>query len=86
MSIAHSKLTSQGQISVPVEVRRKLGLSAGSVLQWDEEEGKVVVRKAARFSSQDVHAAVFPRPPKRRSLKAIKASVAQHLKNKHARD
>jgi AbrB family looped-hinge helix DNA binding protein len=85
MSIARSKLTSQGQISVPAEVRHKLGLGPGSVLQWDEEAGKVVVRKAGRFSSADVHAALFGKPPKRRSLKALKGSIKKHLKGKHAR-
>src|ERR1035441_9357945 len=30
MAIAHSKLTAQGQISVPVDVRRKLGIGPGS--------------------------------------------------------
>lgn len=85
MSIARSKLTSQGQISVPAEVRHKLGLGPGSVLQWDEEGGKVVVRKAGRFSSEDVHAALFSKPPKRRSLKSLKGSITKHLKAKHAR-
>ncbi|PYP88846.1 MAG: hypothetical protein DMF61_05625 [Blastocatellia bacterium AA13] len=35
MVLAQSKLTAQGQISVPAEVRRKLGLGPGSVLEWD---------------------------------------------------
>jgi len=35
MVLAESKLTAQGQISVPAEVRRKLGLGPGSVLEWD---------------------------------------------------
>ncbi len=46
MAIAHSKLTAQGQISVPMDVRRKLGISPGSVLEWEEEGGKIVVRRA----------------------------------------
>jgi len=86
MSIAQSKLTSQGQISVPVEVRRKLGVGPGSMLEWDEEEGKVVVRRVGRFSSEDLHAALFPkRPPKAHSLEDLKAGVRRHIKGKHAR-
>ena len=41
MAIAQSKLTAQGQISVPAEIRKKLGLGPGSVLEWDERSGEV---------------------------------------------
>ncbi len=71
MPISSSKLTSQGQISVPAEVRRKLGLVPGSVIEWVEEGGKVVVRPAGKFSSKDIHEAVFP------NGKGRKASVAE---------
>ena len=63
MALAHSKVTAQGQISVPAEVRRKLGVGPGSVLEWDESGEQVVVRKAGRYSSEDVHRALFPDKP-----------------------
>jgi antitoxin PrlF len=85
MAIAHSKLTAQGQISVPAEVRRKLGVGPGSVLEWSDEEGKVVVRRVGRFSSEDVHRALFSkRTPKPRSLDELKASIRRHMKGKRA--
>src|SRR5580692_5638103 len=40
MAIARSKVTAQGQISVPMDVRRKLGVGPGSVLEWDEDGGR----------------------------------------------
>ena len=58
MAIAHSKLTRQGQISVPAEVRRKLGVGPGSVIEWVDEGGRVVVRHAGRYSSDDIHKAL----------------------------
>lgn len=86
MVLAQSKLTSQGQISVPAEVRRKLGLVPGSVLEWDEENGAVVVRRVGQFSSEDIHSALFPaESPRPRSLEELKQSVGRHLKAKHAR-
>ncbi|HEY5957433.1 MAG TPA: AbrB/MazE/SpoVT family DNA-binding domain-containing protein [Polyangiaceae bacterium] len=36
MALASSKLTAQGRVSVPAEIRRKLGLAPGSVLEWEE--------------------------------------------------
>src|SRR2546425_184099 len=35
--IAHSKLTAQGQVSVPAAVRRRLGVGPGAVLEWAED-------------------------------------------------
>jgi antitoxin PrlF len=63
MALAQSKLTSQGQISVPAEVRRKLGVGPGSVLEWNEEGDTIVVRRAGRYTSQDIHEALFRTPP-----------------------
>jgi antitoxin PrlF len=86
MVIAQSKLTSQGQISVPAEVRRKLGLVPGSVLEWDDEDGTVVVRRVGQFSSEDIHTALFAGDaPQPRSLSELKDSVGRLLKAKHAR-
>ena len=85
MALAHSKLTAQGQISVPVTIRQKLGLGPGSVLEWDEDGEHVVVRRAGRYSSKDVHRAIFSKPPKPRTLAELKDGVARYIKSHHAR-
>lgn len=86
MAIAESKLTAQGQISVPAEIRRRLGLGPGSILEWDDEGGSIVVRRAGRFSSEDLHETLFPQPPKKRSLSELKAGPGRYAKRRHARD
>ena len=86
MPLAQSKLTAQGQTSVPLEVRRKLGIGPGSVLEWDEQGETIVVRKAGRHTSEDVHRAVFPQgPPAPRTLDQLKAGVRRHVRRRHAR-
>jgi len=47
MALAQSKVTAQWEISVPAEVRRKLGIGPGSVLEWEEEGDAVVFAKPA---------------------------------------
>lgn len=49
MAIAHSKVTAQGQISVPAKVRRKLGIGPGSVLDLALEDSEVVSNALANF-------------------------------------
>lgn len=86
MTITQSKVTAQGQISVPVDVRRKLGIGPGSVLEWEEEDGKIIVRRAGRFSSTDIHQALFgARKPKPRSLDELKDGIRQYVRKRHAR-
>jgi antitoxin PrlF len=85
MPLAYSKLTAQGQISVPAEVRRKLGVGAGSVLEWDTEAGNIVVRRAGRYTSADVHRALFATTPKRKSLKEFKEGIRKYVQEGNAR-
>ena len=85
MPLARSKLTSQGQISVPLEVRKRLGIGPGSVLEWIEDEGKVTVRRAAKFSSKEIHQALFPdgvRKP--RTLDELEEGIRRHILERHA--
>ncbi len=86
MAIARSKLTAQGQISVPAEVRRRLGVGPGAVLEWEEEEGQIVVRRAGQFTSEDMHRALFPDgAPPRRSLAEMKEGIVRQVRRRHAR-
>ena len=84
MALAHSKLTSQGQISVPAEVRRKLGIGPGSVLEWDDEGQKIVVRRAGRYTSEEVHQSLFPSSPRPRTLAEMKDGVRRYVKGRRA--
>jgi AbrB family looped-hinge helix DNA binding protein len=85
MTIAHSRLTAQGQISVPTEVRRRLGVGPGSVLEWDQEGERIVVRRSGRYTSEDIHRAVFAKGrSKRRTLDDLKAGLRKHIRERHA--
>jgi AbrB family looped-hinge helix DNA binding protein len=87
MKIAASRLTAQNQVSVPTKVRQRLGLAPGSVLEWDAEGGEIVVRRARRFSSQDLHRALFPEgPPAKRTLKELDQGIRRRVRDRHAGD
>jgi antitoxin PrlF len=86
MPLAQSKLTAQGQISVPAEVRKKLGVGPGSILEWDESNDQIVVRRAGRHSSADVHEALFAEGTvKRKSPVSVKEGIRKYMRAKHAR-
>jgi AbrB family looped-hinge helix DNA binding protein len=86
MTFAQSKVTAQGQISVPAEVRQKLGIGPGGVLEWSEEQGQIVVRRAGRFTSAEIHRTVFPgEPPPTRTFAEMKEGVRRLIRKRHAR-
>ena len=86
MAIAHSRVTAQGQISVPSQVREKLGVGPGSVLEWEERKDEIVVRRAGRYSSADIHAAIFAgRAAATKSLTELKDGIRRHMRKRHAR-
>lgn len=71
---------------MPVDVRRKLGVGPGSVLEWDEEGGKIVVRRSGTFTSEDIHNAIFKgRKPKKHTIEEMKEGIAQYIRDQHAR-
>lgn len=85
MAIAHSRLTAQSQISVPAEVRKKLGVGPGSVLEWDEQNDQVVVRRAGRYTSKDVHGALFPDEGPKKTPADVKGAIRKYIRKRHAR-
>jgi antitoxin PrlF len=86
MSIARSKITAQGQISVPAEVRRKLGVGPGSVLEWEEDGGKIIVRRAGTVTSEDIHRMLFKgRKPKPITVEQMDEAIEQYIIEKYAR-
>jgi AbrB family looped-hinge helix DNA binding protein len=86
MSTIQSKVTAQEQISVPTEVRRQLGVGPGSVLVWEWRDGEFVVRRAGKYSSSDIHVALFgATKPDGTKPTDVKAGIRKNARRKHAR-
>ena len=60
MIIATSRVTNQGQISVPAEVRKDLGIRAGTELIWDRNEDGDYTVRPKRLALADLHRLVGP--------------------------
>jgi AbrB family looped-hinge helix DNA binding protein len=84
MSSIQSKVTAQGQISVPAEVRRQLGVGPGSVLVWEWRDGEFVVRRAGKSTSADIHEAVFGAGATRNRPVDVKAGIRKYIRRRHA--
>jgi antitoxin PrlF len=85
MAIAKSRLTAQGQISVPAEVRRRLGLAPGSVIEWDEEGGRIIVRRAGGASFAEIRKVLFPEGPPSPpvTVEQMDEGIRQYMRKKY---
>ena len=69
-------------MSVLAAVRHALGLNPGSVVEWLQDGSNIIVKRAVRRKSNNVHAALFanndlPEPAK--TLAELKRVIAQHM-------
>ena len=84
--VARSKVTAQGKTCIPADVRRKLGIGPGSVLEWEEEGDRVIIRRSARFSSEQIHQAIFAEGmPSSRSIEEIKKGIVRRAQGRYGR-
>ena len=87
-----TKLTSQGQVSIPAAVRHLLGLTPGSTVEWVQDGDDIIVKRAVRSSSADVHTALFPEAAKEpasaaaaKTLAQLKQGVAQRMQRQYGK-
>ena len=81
-----SKLTTQGQVSVPASVRQFLSLSPGATMLWVQEGERVWVERAVTNTTTDVHQALFGNsaPKQTADTPDTKQAIRSFIKKKHA--
>jgi len=69
-----------------MNIRKKLGIGPGSVLEWEEDGDTVKVRRVGTFSSADIHKAAFgSQTPRKRSVEEMKEGIGTYVRNRYAR-
>ncbi|MDR0301072.1 MAG: AbrB/MazE/SpoVT family DNA-binding domain-containing protein [Treponema sp.] len=49
-----AKITLRGQITIPVEIRKKLGVKDGDKVIFLEENGRIIMENSVRIALKDV--------------------------------
>ena len=83
VSLAQSRITAQGQVSIPVSVMRQFGLAPGEVINWDSLDGHLVVEKAGQFSLEDVQQALKLPEGIHKTDEEIKDGIRTAMRAKH---
>lgn len=84
MSLAQSKITAQGQVSIPVSVMRQFGLAPGEIINWDTLEGRLVIEKAGLYSLADVRSALKLPKGLHKTEAEIREGIKVRMRTKHA--
>lgn len=88
--VAESSLTSKEQLTLPLSIRRHLGVKAGDSIVWGlDDQGQVIVEAGRPHTLADIRAAVAAaRPEVLRSrpatVEGMKAGIATAIRRKHA--
>lgn len=86
MATFQTKITSQGQVSVPAEVRKGLGVEPGAMLEWVLESGQAIVRRKGRYTWDDLNEIARPyRPEKPVTLEEMDEAIAQGAVERYER-
>ncbi len=58
----------------------------GSVLEWDAEGGRITVRRAGRYTFEDLYRAMFAElEPRPRSVEEMEEGVRRNVRARRAR-
>lgn len=85
MTLAQSRITTQGQVSIPVSVMRLFGFTPGEVIEWKYLNGHLVVQKAGNYTLNDVQMALKIPSGTHKTDEEIKEGIKARMREKYAR-
>lgn len=84
MNIGKSRITNQGQVTIPVSVMRLFGLAPGEVIEWEQQDGNLVVQKSGQFSLADIQKALRISADIHKTDDQIREGLKARVRAKHA--
>jgi AbrB family looped-hinge helix DNA binding protein len=75
--MASAKVTSKGQITIPVEVRKSLGLRAGDRVDFGETDKGKVVMTAANRSVRELEGILYRKGRKPVTIEEMNEGIAR---------
>lgn len=75
--MAFAKVTSKGQITIPVKVRRKMGLGSGDRVQFHEAANRNFTISAATRSVQELKGLLYKKGRKPVTIEEMNEAIAR---------
>ena len=77
-------LTSKGQITLPKEIRDRLGLDAGAMLDFQVLPDNTITARAVRPDARRIRGLLKSPHARPLTVEQMDEGVAKHLRDKHA--
>ena len=79
MTSVESKITSKGQVTVPLAIRQQLGIRTGDRVEWTpREDGVLELRKVGRTTLEDL-VGILGRPPRQGSVEDMDQALRERF-------
>jgi AbrB family looped-hinge helix DNA binding protein len=78
-------VTSKGQITIPKEVRERLGLEAGDRVVFVVQSDRDVLLKPAKTDVRDLHGMLYRRGQRPRGIEEMDDGIARSIAERHGR-
>ena len=80
----HATLTSKGQITLPKEIRDRLGLDAGSMLDFQLLPDNTITARPVKPDARNLRGLLKSPHARPLTVAQMDEGIAQHLREKHA--
>lgn len=77
-------LTSKGQITLPKEIRDRLGLDAGSMLDFEVLPDNTITARAVKPDARRIRGLLKSPHAEALTIQQMDEAVARHLREKHS--
>ena len=77
-------LTSKGQITLPKEIRDRLGLDAGSMLDFQVLPDNTITARAVKPDARRIRGLLKSPHPEPLTVEQMDDAVSRHMRSKHA--
>ena len=78
-------LTSKGQITLPKEIRDRLGLDAGSMLDFQVLPDHTITARAVKPDARRIRGLLRPPHAEPLTVEQMDDAVSEHLREKHTK-
>ena len=79
----HAKLTSKGQITLPKEIRDRLGLDAGSTLDFQLLADNTITARAVKPDARRIRGILASPHGRALTVKQMDEGIAKSMRDKH---
>ncbi len=78
-----SRVTSQGQVTIPASIRKSYGLGGGATIEWIEQDGVLIVKRRDTVTFEEMRKNIFPNGVPKPKYATKEEAITAYILEKH---